>query len=114
MIRFVSVLVFLPMALSVSALGQTIDPVGFCPSTTVPTNANALCSTATGLAGETISVGATSFYMYKNGQGGAAINPWYLLLAIPNYSGSAPTLTSPFTQNSVTDVGQFTTGSLYT
>jgi hypothetical protein len=60
--------------------------------------------------------------MFKNGNGGTTIDPWFLLLAVPEMvaqAASAPTITSvSFTQNGATvDVGAFsqtTAGSIYT
>lgn len=72
------------------------DPIGFCPPTaTVPA-----CTTGTGIGGETIAVGSTSIGMEKNGSGTSS-SPWYLLVAIPNYLGTAPSL----------NVGGFTEGA---
>jgi len=72
------------------------DPVGFCaPPATVPA-----CTTGTGIGKETIAVGSTSIGMEKNGSGTSA-SPWYLLVAVPNYSGAAPTLSvAGFTEGS--------------
>lgn len=100
---------------AVSAFGQTtLDPVGFCPP---PATASA-CTTANGLGGETIGISATTFGMFKNGSGGTSVNPWNLLVAIPDFTGAAPTISSTsFTLNGVTTVGHFlptTAGSLYT
>jgi hypothetical protein len=98
-----------------TASGQVIDPVGFCP----PPGSVTGCTTATGPDGETIAIGASSFAMMKNGNGGTAINPWYLLVAVPENIGGAPTLsTSTFTTSPQTgvDLGAFTntpTGDLY-
>src|SRR5215472_5635496 len=100
MTRCATIIALLTLALSVSVFGQTIDPVGFCPP---PATATA-CTTATGLGGqETISVGAKSVGMYKNGNGGMAVNPWQLLVAVPNDIGGAPTIT--FANNAFTQVG---------
>jgi hypothetical protein len=68
------------------------DPVGFCP----PTATAAACSTPTGLAGETIGVGATTFGMFKTGAG-TSDPTWFLLLAVPEATDGtaiAPTITS--------------------
>lgn len=72
------------------------DPVGFCaPPASIPA-----CTTANGVGGETIAVGSTSIGMEKNGSGTSA-SPWYLLVAVPNYSGAAPTLSiAGFTESS--------------
>ncbi|HXC48299.1 MAG TPA: hypothetical protein VNU20_08390 [Candidatus Sulfotelmatobacter sp.] len=72
------------------------DPVGFCaPPATVPA-----CTTGTGIGNETIAVGSTSIGMEKNGSGTSS-SPWYLLVAVPNYSGPAPTLSiAGFTEGS--------------
>jgi hypothetical protein len=101
---------------SVSAFGQTVDPVGFCPP---PATA---CFTGTGFGSETISVGTTQFDMEKNGNSASSKNPWFLLIAVPEAApnvATAPTITSTiFTQNGSTkDVGTFTpttSGSIYT
>lgn len=116
--RFVAPTSVLFLALCFSAFGQTIDPVGFCP----PPATVGGCTTANGIGGETIGVGATQIGMFKNGNGGTAVNPWELLVAIPDYTGSAPAITSAsftidasISPNPV-DVGQFlpTSGDLYT
>ena len=100
------------LGMSAPAFASTIDPVGFCPPPpTVPA-----CTTGTGLSGETIAVGSTTFGMEKNGNGTGS-SPWYLLVAIPNYVGAAPSITSTsFTAGPVVDAGQFlpsTAGSIY-
>ena len=76
------------LAISVSAFGQIADPTGFCPTTASD------CFTGNGIGGETIGVGATSFVMEKNGNSSPSASPWHLILALPNYSGAAPTLTT--------------------
>jgi hypothetical protein len=80
------------------------DPVGFCaPPATVPA-----CTTGTGIGKETISVGSTSIGMEKNGSGTSS-SPWYLLVAVPNYSGAAPTLSiAGFTEGSTVNSATFT------
>jgi len=102
---------------SFTASGQVIDPVGFCP----PPGTVAGCTNATGPDGETIAIGGSSFAMEKNGNGGSPINPWYLLVAVPDNLGGTPTLSStspgfvPSPQTG-TDLGQFfntPTGDLY-
>jgi hypothetical protein len=106
-------------AIPAPARAASIDPVGFCPP---PATVEA-CTTGTGLGGETIGVNSTSIGMMKNGGGGTASDPWYLLVAIPNYVGAAPTITfsgGAFTQVGPTEdagVGDFlptTSGDLYT
>lgn len=104
------------VAVSSSAFGQLIDPVGFCP----PPATAAACTTATGVGNETIAIGGTSFGMFKNGNGGTPSNPWELLVAVPNDTGGAPAITSDggaFTQVGATaDDGMFlptTAGSIY-
>ena len=87
------------------------DPVGFCPPpATVPA-----CTTA-GSLGETIAVGSTSIGMEKNGSG-LSSSPWYLLVAVPNYNGTAPTLSiAGFTEGSTVNSATFlstTSGSIY-
>jgi hypothetical protein len=55
--------------------------------------------------------------MEKNGNGTSSASPWSLILAIPNYSGAAPTLTtSDFALGSVTNKGHYLSSSsdLYT
>lgn len=114
MIRSATWMLVLISGLSVSAFGQLIDPVGFCP----PPATASECTTGTGVGGETIGVAATSFGMFKNGNGGTAVNPWDLLVAVPDDTGGQPTITSSFfTLGSVTNVGAFlptTSGSIYT
>jgi hypothetical protein len=88
------------------------DPVGFCaPPATVPA-----CTTANGVGGETIAVGATSIGMEKNGSG-LSDSPWYLLVAVPNYSGAPPTLSiAGFTEGSTVNSATFlssSSGSIY-
>jgi hypothetical protein len=117
MTRFATVLVVLLFTLSVSAFGEIIDPnVGFCP----PPATAAACTTATGLGGETIGVGTTSFGMWSAGAPDAN-TPWYLLLSVPELlpgAATAPTITSAsFTQiGSTADAGAFgqtTSGDIY-
>jgi hypothetical protein len=113
--RYLAVGLF-TVACSFSGVAQTLlDPVGFC---NVPATASE-CTTATGLGGETIGISsATTFGMFKNGNGGTAASPWDLLVAIPDYTGTAPTITNTiFTQQGSTqNLGHFlyTSGSLYT
>src|SRR5579862_9339907 len=105
------VLTVLTLALSLSAFGQLVDPVGFCA-------VGGDCFTGAGLGGETIPVGTTQFQMEKNGNTDASSDPWYLLVAVPELtagSATAPVITSVtstsdstpiFTQNgTTTDVG---------
>ena len=107
------VLMVLTLALSLSAFGQLVDPVGFCA-------VGGDCFTGTGLGSETIAVSTTQFQMEKNGDNSASSDPWYLLVAVPELtsgSATAPVITSVtsttdstpvFTQNgSTTDVGAF-------
>lgn len=105
----------LTLGLAVSALGQTIDPVGFCP----PPATVSACTTGLGAGGENIGVGATDIGMMKNGGGGTASNPWFLLVAIPDYTGTAPTITFKNTFSPSGSPAEFdnfisTSGSLYT
>ena len=100
-------LVFL--AASISAFAN----IGFCPP---PATATA-CSTATGGDGETIAVATDTFGMWALG-GATSDDPWYLLLAVPNNDGGAPTITSSdFTSiSAAADAGTFlptTDGSIY-
>jgi hypothetical protein len=67
-----------------------------------------------------IITSTTSFGMFNNGQkGGSSSDPWYLLVAIPDYAGSAPAITSDgsvFTQVGTTSSATFlasTQGSIY-
>jgi hypothetical protein len=71
--------------------------VGFCP----PPGSVSACTTGTGIGGETIPVGSTTFIMEKNGSPtDTSSNPWFLLVAIPDFIGTAPMITSTsFTQN---------------
>jgi hypothetical protein len=116
---WLTVAVVLLLTLSIPAVADSVpvDPVGFCP----PPATAAACTTATGSGGETIAVGATSVGMFKNGNGGTAISPWDLLVAVPNDVGGAPVITfkgGTFTQvGIVDDEGKFTpttSGSIYT
>ena len=88
------------------------DPVGFCP----PTASVPACTTANGGGGETIAVGSTSIGMEKNGSG-ISSSPWYLLVAVPNYNGAAPTLSiAGFTEGSTVNSATFlstSSGSIY-
>lgn len=115
MVRSFTRLFLLLLVLSVAAFCSTIDPVGFCPVTATV----ATCSTATGLAGETIGITTpNSFGMEKTGSM-LSSSPWYLLVAVPN-GVTAPTITSVgnvFTESGSTiAAGQFkaaTSGSIY-
>ena len=118
--RMVTVLGTLVLAMSASAFSDTIDPVGFCP---IPASVSS-CTTSTGVTGETISINSNSqFGMYKNGNGGSAANPWFLLLAVPEPVGggvAAPSITNTdnifMQQGPVTDEGKFfpnSPGSIY-
>ncbi len=111
-LNLLGVLAFVFALTSVARADSTADPTGFCPSPgSVPA-----CTTGTGIGGETISVGSTSFVMEKNGSGTSA-SPWYLLVAIPDYSGLAPSLTiSGFTQSGSATSNTFlptNAGSIY-
>src|SRR5205807_1002791 len=74
------------------------------------------CTTANGVGGETIAVGSTSIGMEKNGNGLSA-SPWYLLVAVPNYNGPAPTLSiAGFTESGTVNSATFlstSSGSIY-
>src|SRR5579872_1726767 len=110
MTRFTVLASVLLLALSVSAFGQTLDPVGFCP----PPGSVSACTTATASDHETISISGSSFVMMKNGNGGTAIDPWYLLVAVPEDLSGDPTLTtSDFNVSTQTgkDLGTFTPSS---
>jgi hypothetical protein len=88
------------------------DPVGFCP----PVASVPACTTANGVGNETIAVGSTSIGMEKNGSG-LSSSPWYLLVAVPNYTGAAPTLSiAGFTESATVNSATFlptTSGSIY-
>jgi hypothetical protein len=83
------------------------DPIGFCaPPATVPA-----CTTGTGIGGETIAVGSTSIGMEKNGNGTSS-SPWFLLVAVPNYTGAAPTISiAGFTEGATVNSATFLPGS---
>lgn len=110
-------LVVVVMAVSLCAFDQVIDPnVGFCANPPSQTS----CTTGNGAGGATILINnTTSFGMWANGvQGEGSNEPWYLLLAVPNNSGGAPTITTAsFRQNgSTSDAGAFvrtTSDSIY-
>ena len=90
--RTLSILAVAILGLSASAFCQIDDPTGFCP----PPATVSACTTANGLSGETIGIGATTFGMEKNGSSNQdpSIDPWYLIVAIPNYTGATPTITN--------------------
>ena len=107
-------LVFL--AASISALAQ----ISFCPGDHWD-----YCGTTTGADGKTIAVpketegleGHTyaAYWFFGDGSYSITSDPWYLLLAVPNYVGGAPGLEAPYPAPS-TDAGTFlptTTGSIY-
>jgi hypothetical protein len=72
------------LGLSISGFAQdSTDPVFIC----------APPAAAIGCSGDPNTVSNTTFGMYKNGSGDSA-SPWYLILALPDYSGSAPSLTN--------------------
>jgi len=116
--------VLLPTLLVVLALGfawtspvradDLTDPIGFCPPpATVPA-----CTTGTGIGGETIAVGSTSIGMEKNGNPtDTSSSPWFLLVAVPNYIGAAPTLSiAGFTESATVNSALFlpsSSGSIY-
>ena len=87
------------------------DPVGFCaPPATV-----SACTTGTGIGKETIPVGATLIGMEKNGNG-TSDSPWFLLVAVPDYTGAAPTLSiAGFTEGTVNSASfaSGASGSIY-
>ena len=98
---------FLPVlivALSVCAFGQIIDPnVGvFDPS--------AACAPTCGLHPNPIPL--TEFGVWNFGGAGAPI-PWYIIFAVPDNTGGAPTLSSDpsspdsFTASGPTDAGAY-------
>lgn len=96
------------MAVSVSALGQVIDPnVGFCNVT----------GTACGGGDPNTIQSATSFQMWSFGTNDAN-SPWYMLVAVPLTSGSttAPTISgSGFTVTEIANANflSSSTGSIY-
>jgi len=109
-----TVLAIFVLATGIAFATNTIDPTGFCKP-------GGDCFTGTGFGSETIAIGATTFQMEKNGTASdTSNNPWYLLIAVPNNVGGAPTFTNTagFTlaAGSPTDAGQFlptTAGDIY-
>jgi hypothetical protein len=105
-------LFFALVAMFAIALAFTGAPVqantGFCP----PPATVAACTTATGIGGESISVGSTSIGMEQAGSGTSS-DPWYLILALPDYTGAAPSVTiAGFTQSGSTqNAGDWTSSS---
>ena len=80
--------ILLFLGLCVPVFAQSADALGFCPPpATVPA-----CTNGNGVGGESISIPTTSIGMIANATGSSS-SPWYLILALPNYNGAAPTLT---------------------
>lgn len=106
--KYITVLGVLVLALSVSSLGQAIDPnVGFCNVT----------GTACGGGDPNTIQNATSFQMWSFGSNDAN-SPWYMLVAVPLTGGSttAPTIAGAgFTVTELTSANFFSnsTGSIY-
>jgi len=103
--RYLSILAMLLMISSVSAFADIPaddDPVGFC---SVP--ASEAC-----MSGDPNLIdSANSFGMFKNGNNDYSTDPWYLLVAVPENLGGAPTITSPsFTLAAPTNRGKFGNG----
>jgi hypothetical protein len=106
--------VVLLFGVCVSAFAQLApDILGFCaPPVSVPA-----CTNATGPDGESIGTGNTAIGMEANGPNGTSNTPWYLILALPNYTGATPMFTItggvPFTYT-VLNPGNWSSGDLYT
>ncbi len=113
--NLILLLVFL--AASFSAFAQ----ISFCPGDHWD-----FCGTTTGADGKTIAVpketegleGHTyaAYWFFGDGSYSISSDPWYLLLAVPNYAGSAPGLDIDNIGAPSTDAGTFlptTTGSIY-
>src|SRR3989442_9796520 len=99
------------LALSVCAFGQVLDPnVGvFDPA--------AACAPTCGVHPNPIPL--TEFGVWNFGNAGEEALPWYLIFAVPNNTGGAPTLsdagnTPAFTASGPTDVGSWGSGSKQT
>lgn len=105
-------ILFAVVAAFAMALALTGAPVqantGFCP----PPATVAACTTPTGSGGEAVIVGSTSIGM-ENAGAGTSSDPWYLILALPDYTGAAPTVTiAGFTQSgSTANAGDWTSSS---
>jgi hypothetical protein len=106
--KYFTVLGVLVLAVSVSALGQTIDPnIGFCNVT----------GTACGGGDPNTIQNATSFQMWSFGANDAN-SPWYMLIAVPLTSGSTTAPTISGTGFSVSQIGSAdffssSSGSIY-
>jgi len=102
--RSLKLLPVLLLALSICAFGQIIDPnVGvFDPS--------AACAPTCGLHPNPIPL--TEFGVWNFGNAGAPL-PWYIIFAVPDNTGGAPTLSSDpaspdsFTATGPTDAGAY-------
>jgi hypothetical protein len=99
------------LALSVCAFGQVLDPnVGvFDPA--------AACAPTCGVHPNPIPL--TQFGVWNFGNAGEEALPWYLIFAVPNNTGGAPTLSDAgnipaFTASGPTDVGSWGSGSKQT
>src|SRR5215469_1741484 len=84
--RSSSLLLVLVLAAAVCAFGQILDPnIGiFDPS--------ASCAPTCGLHPNPIPT--TEFGVWNFGNAGNGTTPWYLILALPDFTGSTPSLTS--------------------
>jgi hypothetical protein len=112
--RTISTVVVATLGFSTLAFCQITDPVGFCPPSQI---ASTQCQTPNGPDNETIGVGTTVIGMEKVGNDTSS-DPWQLILALPNYSGVAPTVTiAGFTQfGGTANPGEYmptTSGDLY-
>jgi hypothetical protein len=101
------------LVLCVGSASAYADALGFC----APPGSVAACTAGVGAGGETIGVGPTDFVMETGG--GDSTSPWELIIALPNYTGSAPVITAPaaFTEvGSPTNPGHYlaTSSQLYT
>jgi hypothetical protein len=109
--RSLRLLPVLLLALSFCAFGQITDPnVGVF-------NPSAACAPTCGTDPNPISL--TEFGVWNYGNAGTPL-PWYILFAVPNDVGGAPTLTSDasspdsFTASGPTDVGAYLSSSAQT
>lgn len=113
--RSLTLLPVLLLALSIGAFGQILDPnVGvFDPA--------AGCAPTCGIHPNPIPL--TNFGVWNFGNAGEEALPWYLIFAVPNNSGGAPTLSDagnppanggPFTASGPTDAGAWGSGSSQT
>lgn len=109
--RSLTLLPVLLLALTIGAFGQVLDPnVGvFDPG--------AACAPTCGIHPNPIPL--TTFGVWNFGNAGEDANPWYIIFAVPNNTGGAPTLsdggnTPTFTGTGPTDAGSWGSGSSQT